>query len=252
MLMSMAGCLELEPLPPIVDAALDGGRDARLTGDGGVPDADPPPDRGRMDVGPAMDAMLMVDAGPSMDAGPAMDAMLPIDAMLMDALPLMDAMPMDMGSRAVDVGVGCVVDEDCLMPDNSCMRRTCNADGVCVQQIRANGAECDDGQYCTVEDRCTRGTCVGQLRSCEPGVCMEEEQRCSGTCEADAECQVEGHGECQYANDCAERGSRILGQCLDGQCNNQREANGCARDTEMLPCGQGRQCRGGNCMDVEE
>lgn len=49
---------------------------------------------------------------------------------------------------------------------------------------KQDGTACDDGQFCTVNDQCTQGTCAGQPKTCDDGndctndICSEETDKC--------------------------------------------------------------------------
>src|SRR5262249_28889209 len=56
--------------------------------------------------------------------------------------------------------VTCVASDQCHDPG------TCNpATGACSNPPKADGAACDDGNQCTVNDACQSGSCVGTNRS---------------------------------------------------------------------------------------
>lgn len=38
---------------------------------------------------------------------------------------------------------------------------SCNGAGNCLPRLAANGSTCDDGQFCSINDSCQSGTCVG-------------------------------------------------------------------------------------------
>ncbi|HWP67186.1 MAG TPA: PQQ-binding-like beta-propeller repeat protein, partial [Candidatus Limnocylindria bacterium] len=58
--------------------------------------------------------------------------------------------------------------ETVCLPSNDCHTAACDpATGLCGEQPLPNGRLCDDGDACTVADRCLAGTCTpGGIRSC--------------------------------------------------------------------------------------
>ncbi len=50
---------------------------------------------------------------------------------------------------------------DCI-DGNSCTADLCNAVGGCSNPVLANGAQCDDGNLCTIIDVCQNGVCQGE------------------------------------------------------------------------------------------
>jgi len=50
----------------------------------------------------------------------------------------------------------------CPAPANPCHKSDCTAEHMCVESPN-DGIDCDDGLWCTVDDECDEGVCVGQL-----------------------------------------------------------------------------------------
>src|SRR5262245_34441626 len=75
--------------------------------------------------------------------------------------------PSGQAATSVSVGTGtggaptaCVYAEDCIALDGACGTGAC-VNGFC-QSLPANeGGACDDGLYCTENDKCQTGTCIG-------------------------------------------------------------------------------------------
>lgn len=103
----------------------------------------------------------------------------------------------------------------------SCTVAVCNTGQVvgplntCVVVPASDGTSCDDGQFCTVNDTCQGGACVGGTQNhcglpvnpCVAVICYEDTQTCDSTpandgasctpkslCEVDGECHI---GECK-------------------------------------------------------
>ena len=69
------------------------------------------------------------------------------------------------------------MDVEVLFPPNTCA-------GVLF-----DGQECDDGDGCTVADRCRDGFCVGEPRPREPFTCNGQDDDCDGI--TDEDCATE-------------------------------------------------------------
>jgi hypothetical protein len=75
----------------------------------------------------------------------------------------------------------------------ACVRTVCDSTG-CRPVARTDGARCDDGSYCTVDDSCSAGVCEGTARSCDATVdacttatCDEAADTCVATPRDDCE-----------------------------------------------------------------
>ena len=64
---------------------------------------------------------------------------------------------------------------------------TCDGAGVCLPNDEPDGADCDDGQFCTGAESCQAGICVSAGDPCAPLVCQEETDSC-GQCADDDAC----------------------------------------------------------------
>lgn len=104
--------------------------------------------------------------------------------------------------------LGCDVEGICLAPgetnaDNPC--EVCDPERNRGGWSANDGVACDDGLFCTVDDVCEAGQCLGDQRQCEDGVacnglsvCLEVEDSCStdeNQCGEIEFCEVES-GEC--------------------------------------------------------
>jgi hypothetical protein len=118
----------------------------------------------------------------------------------------------DLCQAGVCVGADPVV---CSPSDDCHLAGTCDPEtGVCSDPVKADGAECDDGDLCTQTDQCQSGTCVGA----EPVICSALDQcHVPGTCDPET-----------------------------GMCSNPIQANGTPCDDQSL-CTLADSCQGGVC-----
>lgn len=144
--------------------------------------------------------------------------------------------------------------------------------GECVVVPDENGAECEDGLFCTVNDACMDGVCVGgpendcglDPEACQIPVCDEASQTCSTTpagngdpCTSDDLCEV--NSTCQNGlcvgqlKDCFF--SPVPNEChvavcdpMDGTCKPEpgNEGLGCTDPNEL--CTVGKTCSAGTCV----
>ena len=99
------------------------------------------------------------------------------------------------------VSVECASDEQCN-DYNECTTNRCNA-GSCVFEP-ISGIPCDDGLYCTVDDACLNGACIGTARNCD------DELFCNGT-----ETCNENSNQCESSgNPCAWLCNEVEDVCL--------------------------------------
>jgi hypothetical protein len=159
---------------------------------------------------------------------------------------------------------------DCSEAAAECVAGVCDEAGrACVGQPIADGDLCDDGQYCSVNERCSGGTCGGgQPRDCTAagggcvdGICDENADQCTGDpliagtpCNDAQFCTVndscDGLGSCLGdARDC----SGLSNQCNQGGCDDAADQcvalpvnDGSACD-DGLYCTSGETCLAGNC-----
>ncbi|MBU1240859.1 hypothetical protein KJ865_14190, partial [Myxococcota bacterium] len=106
---------------------------------------------------------------------------------------------------AVDLCVeqcpGCRIDEICygdgqVNPTDPCLK--CDALSVTDQWSNNDGAACDDGLFCTINDTCLGGTCDGSPMNCDDGV------GCNGVeaCDEGAGACIEGLTTCDATEFC--------------------------------------------------
>jgi hypothetical protein len=100
-----------------------------------------------------------------------------------------------------DPGVGCVhVPSSGSCPAGPCVAGICDPVDGCIS-LPLTGQSCDDGDGCTVDDRCAEGRCAGQPRVCaDDGFPCTAERCLAGACTSvpvDARCES---GECEVGS----------------------------------------------------
>lgn len=98
--------------------------------------------------------------------------------------------------------------------DNPCTWGICDpSSGDCTQL--ALSLPCDDGNACTVDDRCALGVCEGSI----PLVCQDNESCTVDSCDAATGCVHEWiPGCCHNAGDCDDQDYCTLESCEGGWC----------------------------------
>ncbi len=143
----------------------------------------------------------------------------------------------------------------CSTPPNNCYfaNGVCE-NGACRFEVN-NAGQCDDGQACTTQDRCSEGTCVGTTRTCTTApeaFCVDSNTRrvftAQGTCNP-------ANGGCEYTS----QDQRCEFGCTPGGCTgdpcagivcNTPPAGGCYQPNGT--CNQGvcsYTAVGGTCDD---
>ena len=185
------------------------------------------------------------------------------------------------GGSAGAGGTSCPIDCTTLQAP-ICHVGACNEQyHQCQIVTMENGAICEDGQYCTVEETCTGGACSGGVpNTCgiEPDPCItidcdETEDECTttpvppgGPCVPEDLCEVNGTcnaGQCNgTAKDCS--GTAMPDDCHVPQCNSQNgncepvvgnEGDPCEDPNELctvnMTCAAG-VCQGGSPKDCSQ
>lgn len=141
------------------------------------------------------------------------------------------------GGAGGSTGGKCQTDDDCRTSDIPCTRYACALGGVCQLVTLADGAKCDDGRFCTVEDACDDGKCAGAARACP------DQDACNvGSCDEAADaCAIvvaAAGTSCDDGDPCTEDGA-----CTNGVCGKGPDA--CAKlstDCTDATCEQGMGC----------
>jgi hypothetical protein len=163
---------------------------------------------------------------------------------------------------------------DCSAAAAECMAGVCNeTTRQCEGRPMADGDLCDDGQYCTVNSRCSGGQCQGgEPRDCGSagggcvdGICNEQQDACVGDplmdgtpCDDELFCTVsdtcDGLGNCTgTARDC----SALTNQCNQGVCDETGDRcmanpiNPGRQCDDGLYCTLGETCQTGSCVSTQ-
>ena len=129
--------------------------------------------------------------------------------------------------------------------------------GACSNPPKADGAPCNDGLFCTVNDTCTSGVCGGAPRNCATAadqcnnaVCNEAADRCDPVPKADGT-------SCNDGNTCTRTDSCRAGTCIGtspvvcvaaDDCHNagvcQPSTGTCTQPVKPIgtPCNDGNTC----------
>ena len=116
---------------------------------------------------------------------------------------------------------------------NVCTRDACDARAGCVYPP-LDGASCDDGARCTIDDRCAAGACVGVPDACDDG----------DPCTLDECNEVTGCGHtiaelpCDDGDHCTARDTCVDGHCRGGATATCDDGNACTIDH----CAPARGC----------
>lgn len=171
-------------------------------------------------------------------------------------------------------GVSNACGQDCSAIETPvCLESVCDeSTGQCVVQNASAGTTCDDGMFCTVDDTCQEGMCVGgppntcglELAPCEKAICNEGSQSCTATPSADGDpCGAEDlctvgatcqNGVCSGSpKDCffaPTPDDCHVSQCnpANGQCEPVPGNDGepCPNDGDL--CKVDKTCSGGQCV----
>ena len=169
-----------------------------------------------------------------------------------------------------DGGPGCLRASDCASMNGYCTQGAC-VNGTCESLAAQELGACDDGLFCTIDDTCQRGICVGGLQrfcpssdSCHVGACDVGKGACveapgneGALCDTKDPCTLAGTcngGVCMGAPavDCAV----LTGPCTLGTCDpavgcvaTPANEGGSCNDAKSEFCTMG-QCTMGQCKTV--
>ncbi|APR86315.1 BNR repeat domain protein [Minicystis rosea] len=131
---------------------------------------------------------------------------------------------------------------DCSFLDGLCTVGVCDAAQGCIAKPTADGVPCDDNLFCTINDHCQGGTCVGG----GPKACTSGNPCFVGACnEALGTCTVVPGNDgaaCDDGNVCTASTTCLAGACVGGVPAN----DGLACD-DGSACTVNTVCTGGKC-----
>lgn len=151
---------------------------------------------------------------------------------------------------------GCTNDMDCPAPSDQCKLARCDATHTCVEDQKPNNTPCNDGRFCTDNDVCSNGTCMGgDPHPCPPSTpcviatCDEALGQCAETPKPDGSI-------CDDNDLCTATSSCMAGVCVSGpscmgdECNDSvcDPATGCVKTPKAVgtSCGN-TACSVGSC-----
>lgn len=167
-----------------------------------------------------------------------------------DPLPLCDG---GVDCPSAESCTGCLIEGDCVAaaspnPGNFC--QVCAPDQNADGWTDADGSTCDDGAFCTVDDACRAGECVGSPRQCDDDV------DCNGisTCDENADSCTPGQSQCGANSSCDATTGRCVSTCsgcvVSGTCHAtgaEEPGNPCrvcdpSRSTSAFVAATGKSC----------
>ncbi len=173
------------------------------------------------------------------------------------------------GDACTGLGPGCVgTKATCPGGVGACDRAACDPLSGCFVETEDDGAFCDDGNPCSMDDRCSNGTCSGAplpcddaTGTCRVAVCDAAVGGCTvaladvgAPCEDGRACTVtqacSDSGDCEGTPvSCPSDGVCRVGVCLEptGDCTTGPAPNGSACD-DGLPCQLEDRCLLGQCQ----
>lgn len=177
------------------------------------------------------------------------------------------------GTPCTDDGVACTInacdgagncsattdDTLCVDDGNICTDEVCDLSLGCIAVNNNN--LCDDGSFCTINDVCTAGDCVGTARSCDDGIactidsCNDIDDICENNTD-DTLCPSDGNL-CTDEVCIAGVGCTIISDdsnvCDDGEfCNGDEICFGGACLPGVNPCDDGVDCTIDSCDEIND
>lgn len=152
--------------------------------------------------------------------------------------------------QCVSTTLGCIISGVCQLlgatdPQDSC--RVCNPSlSGTTWTNKAAGASCNDGSFCTVDDRCDAGgTCAGSVRSCSDGLACT-----SDACDEAADvCTSSFGGGCVIGGSCIASGTVNPNNPCQS-CDPVRSTTGWSARSAGSACEDGLYCTQGETCNV--
>lgn len=155
----------------------------------------------------------------------------------------------------------------CPLDPSGCAPQTCDPlTGSCGASVRPNGTPCNDGDPCTVSDRCEAGVCAGTAKTCDDSnPCTSDacapyfgcvHAAIAGPCDDGNPCTIDEvctGGACVgVPNTCDDGNPCTKDECLASQgCRYTNESASKACD-DGNPCTSGDRCGGGKCNPLSQ
>ena len=148
---------------------------------------------------------------------------------------------------------------DCAASGDTCNAGICDEKaGGCGKKPKASGTACDDGQYCTVNNKCDdKGSCGGgqprtcsdDVAKCKLGTCDETTNKC-GFKSASNGANCDDGNKCTQSDKCDAKGVCKGGslklcssdQCNDGICDSKTGSCGLAPKKAGTKCNDSNLC----------
>ena len=157
----------------------------------------------------------------------------------------------------------------CEEPQDPCKESYCDSkDGQCKEREKEEGSVCDDGNPCTIEDRCNGGVCKGKAKDCDDknqctqDSCNIETGKCEHKVMEGADC--DDGNICTQVDKCDASGKCVGSEWKFGCCNESKDCDdgyGCSEEKcdgheckySLKGCnlGGGGACIVGACLDKE-
>lgn len=131
---------------------------------------------------------------------------------------------------------------DCSFLNGQCSTGKCDSTLGCVSEPKNDGAQCEDGFFCTINDVCNAGVCGGSPNPCgsPSDVCLVSScNEVKDTCDA-----VPGNNGAA----CDDNSACTTGEvCGNGVCGGGAPANNGAACNDKNACTTGEVCANGGC-----
>jgi hypothetical protein len=157
----------------------------------------------------------------------------------------------DVGDNPDIQVIECINVEDCAgkLTLEVCHVAACNDDNLCVAVFAENDSSCSDNLFCTIEDKCLDGECIGAPKDCDDDLeCTQD------LCDEANSCYHRPYyGPCNDGNACTGDDSCSSGSCIGTtlDCNDTNDctddrcdtASGCVHDKRSgMKCDDDNPC----------
>lgn len=125
---------------------------------------------------------------------------------------------------------------DCSFLDSICGTGVCDPQLGCKALPSNENASCDDGQFCTVNDKCKSGTCTGSAYPCAPPASTCQVAVCNEAIQGCVAAAGNNGAACDDANGCTTGTT-----CSNGVCGNPM--------SQIVSCINGDSCCPAGCAN---